>query len=442
MALPTIMLLCLPVLLVLSGFFSGSETALFSLTRHQRAQFKASGTLAGTIITTLLAETRSLLITLLLGNMTVNVLYFVASTKLLLYARDEHLMSPVALGAASIAPLLVIIILGEVLPKLIAARSSVVCSRLVAAPLLATHRVITPIRLAASLLVITPLARLIAPSQSSETLTADELATLLELSQRQGVIDPQEQRMLRQVLDLGRVKVDELMVPRVDIEAFDLASEPGELVELFKRTNLRQVPVYRESLDHVEGFIRARRALLYPPASRLELNALIEPAMFVPQQQRADQLLAQLRREAKTIAMVVDEYGGTAGLVTLEDAAEYLVGDIAGAYDSGSEPMVERIAPGCWRVSAELSTRDWAQAFGQNVPPDVVKTLGAVHTLGGLVMAGLGRAPQVGDHVMIGNLELRVDALDGRRIDHVTVRLAEGDDAHHTSSDDGTGGAS
>lgn len=425
MTLSTLMLLCLPVLLVLSGFFSGSETALFSLTRHQRAQLKASGTLAGTVVTTLLAETRSLLITLLMGNMTVNVLYFVVSTKLLLIAQQEHWLSPVALGAASVAPLLVIIILGEVLPKLVAARAAVVCSRLAAVPLLTVHRVISPIRLIASVVVITPLARLIAPRSRPESLSADELASLLELSQRQGVIDPQEQRILRQALDLGRVKVDELMSPRVDIQAFDMDSDPGGLVELFKRTNLRQAPAYRKNLDHIEGFITARRALLYPPGSRLELNSLVEPATFVPKQQRADQLLAQLRRDGKTIAVVVDEYGGTAGLVTLEDAAEYLVGDIAGAFDGGSQPLVERIAEGVWRVSAELSTRDWAEAFGQRVPADVRKTLGAVHTLGGLVMAGLGRAAQVGDEVKIGNLVLRVDSLDSRRIEHVTVRLGD-----------------
>jgi magnesium and cobalt exporter, CNNM family len=440
MALSTIMLLSLPVLLVLSGFFSGSETALFSLSRHQRAKLEASGTFAGAVITTLLAETRSLLITLLLGNMTVNVMYFVVSTKLLLYAKEESLMGPVALGVASLAPLLAIILLGEVLPKLVATRSSDVFSRLSAVPLLAVHRAISPVRLAASILIITPLARLIAPAQRPESLTPDELGSLLELSRRQGVIDPQEQRMLRQALELGRVKIDELMTPRVDIEAFDLDNDPGELVELFKRTSLRQAPVYKKSLDHIEGFITARRALLYPPGSRLELNALIEPAMFVPQQQRSDQLLAQLRREAKTIAVVVDEYGGTAGLITLEDVAEYLVGDIAGAYDSGSEPMVEEVRSGCWRVSAELSTRDWAQVFGQSVPPDVLKTLGAVHTLGGLVMAGLGRGANVGDLTTFGNLELRVDSLDGRRIEYVTVRLT-GDDEHGGAErDDGKGG--
>lgn len=221
------------------------------------------------------------------------------------------------------------------------------------------------------------------------------------------------------------MKVDELMSPRVDIQAFDMDSDPSGLVELFKRTNLRQTPAYRKNLDHIEGFITARRALLYPPGSRLELNSLVEPATFVPKQQRADQLLAQLRRDGKTIAVVVDEYGGTAGLVTLEDAAEYLVGDIAGAFDGGSQPLVERIAEGVWRVSAELSTRDWAEAFGQRVPADVRKTLGAVHTLGGLVMAGLGRAAQVGDEVKIGNLVLRVDSLDSRRIEHVTVRLGD-----------------
>ncbi len=419
------MLLCLPLLLVLSGFFSGSETALFSLTRHQRVLLKSSGTFAGSAVTTLLGETRSLLITLLMGNITVNVLYFVVSTKLILHLREEQLLGPVALGVVSVVPLLTIIILGEVLPKLAAARSPAMYSRLSAIPLLAVHRAITPVRLVASGLVITPLARLIAPSTRPDALSQDELASMLELSRGQGVIDPQEQRMLRQVLELGRVKVDGLMTPRVDIEAVDVNADPAELVGFFKRTNLRQAPAYRGDLDQMEGLISARRALLNPPSTRRGVNALIEPVLFVPQQQRADQLLAELRKKAKTLAVVVDEYGGTAGLVTLEDVAEHLIGEIAGGYDSGDEPVVEQVSPGCWRVSAELSTRDWAEAFGQNSPPDVLKTLSAVKTLGGLVMARLGRAAQVGDQTTLGNLVLSVEEMDGRRIEIVAVRLED-----------------
>ncbi len=424
MLLP-IMLLCLPVLLFLSGFFSGSETALFSLTRHQRSVIKESDTFAGTAITTLLAETRSLLITLLMGNITVNVLYFVVSTKLLLYLNEQKVIGPAALGVASIVPLLAIIILGEVLPKLAAARAPAAFSRLAALPLLIVHRVISPVRLVASFLVITPLARLIAPAKQPDALSPEELASMLELSRGQGVIDPQEQRMLRQVLELGRVKVDELMTPRVDLEAVDIESAPAELVDFFKKTKLRQVPAYRENLDKIEGIITTRRALLHPPGSGLEVNALIEPVLFVPQQQHADQLLAELRDKAMTLAVVVDEYGGTAGLVTLEDVAEHLVGEIAGGHDRGDDLMVEQVSPGSWRVSAELSTRDWSEAFGKGLPADIQVTLNMVKTVGGLVMARLGRAAQVGDRVAIGNLMLSVEQMDGRRIETVTVRLEE-----------------
>lgn len=435
MLLP-IMLMCLPVLLFLSGFFSGSETALFSLTRHQRTVIKESDTFTGTAVTTLLSETRSLLITLLMGNITVNVLYFVVSTKLLLYLSEEKVIGTAALSVLSVAPLLAIIILGEVLPKLAAARYPANCSRLASMPLLVVHRVISPVRMVASVVVITPLARLIAPSKQPEALSPDELASMLELSQGQGVIDPQEQRMLRQVLELGRVKVDELMTPRVDLDAVDIDNDPADLVAFFKQTKLRQVPAYRGSLDKIEGIIRTRRALLHPPGSRLEVNALIEPVLFVPQQQHAEQLLAELRDKAMTLAVVVDEYGGTAGLVTLEDVAEHLVGEIAGGHDRGDEPMVERVSPGSWRVSAELSTRDWAEAFGKSLPADLQATLTMVKTVGGLVMARLGRAAVVNDQVTIGNLVLTVDQIEGRRIEMVTVQLADKDGASEADEGD------
>ncbi|MCK5113381.1 MAG: HlyC/CorC family transporter [Phycisphaerae bacterium] len=421
MTLPTIMLLSLPVLLVFSGFFSGSETALFSLSRHERVELRASGTFAGMVVTTLLTETRSLLITLLLSNMTVNVLYFVVSTKLLLHAREQQMMGPVALGALSIVPLISIIILGEVLPKLIAARSSVTCSRLAAVPLLTVHRVLAPVRLIASGLVITPLARLIAPSARPESLTPDELATLLEQSQRRGVIDPQEQRMLRQVLELGQVKVDELMTPRVDIEAFDLDNDPAELIDLFKRTNLRHVPAYRGNLDHIEGFIRARRALLYPPGSGLELNTLIEPATFVPQQQRADQLLTQLRREAKTIAVVVDEYGGTAGLITLKDVVEEIVGDFPNPRDEAPCLAVQKISDVEYLLPGDLPVREWAEAF------DIKISHERVSTFGGLVTTLLGKIPQPGDTATLRNLQFTVEKMRHRRVSQLCVKLTGGD---------------
>lgn len=420
-----LMLLALPLLLLASGFFSGSETALFSLSHIHRAQLAQSSSVTNIALSKLLEETRGLLITLLLGNMTANVMYFVISSVLLIAVSRNPLIHPLVMVLAAILPLITIILLGEVLPKLIAARLALRWSRWVALPLLAIHRLVGPVRITCSMLIISPLARLIAPRSKPPDLSANELESLLKISQKQGVIDPDEERILQQVLELGQIKVRELMTPRVDIQAFDLADPPDKLLDLIRRTRLRHVPVYRQTIDHIEGLVYSRLALLDPPQSDSDLKKLIRPVKFVPLQQRADHLLVDLRTSGDTFAIVVDEYGGTAGLATIEDVVEHMVGDIPGTFQTTGEPQVQTINRSTWRAGADLSVREWSDLF-RPIPTRVWAAPDTqVSTLGGLVMARLGRVPRIGDHIQVGNLVIGVERMDGTRIETVTIELAD-----------------
>ena len=413
----------LPVLLIFSGFFSGSETALFSLTRHQRARLARSPHFTGQALTSLLADTRQLLITLLLGNMTINVLYFVISSVLLIRLGDADVLAGPVVFVLSLAPLVAIILLGEVLPKLVAARATLTWSRVIALPMTIVHRGLAPVRLFCSALIIGPLARLVAPTARPPALSHDELDALLDHSRRRGVLDPGEQRVLEQVLELGRLKVRDLMVPRVDMIGFDLANHPAELVDLLREHRVRHVPAYDGGPDQVAGVLFTRQVLLKRPANAEALRKLVRPAKFVPEQQRADRLLVDFRKTGATFAIVVNEYGGTAGLITLEDVVEHLVGDIPGEADAG-EADVERLDDGRYRVSADLAIHDWADLFGRNADVDAVRTTSAISTLGGLVMSRLGRLPEVGDGVTVGsNLRLTIEAMEGRRITSLIAEL-------------------
>jgi len=420
-------LLLLPLLLVASGFFSGSETALFSLTRHQRVQLARSKSFVGTTITTLLSETRALLITLLLGNMTINVLFFVISSVLLIQFNKTAWAGPVTVSIATVLPLLTIILLGEVLPKLVAARLTMGWSRVFALPLYIVHRGIAPVRMVAQAAIITPLARLFFPRREAPSLSEDELESLLTLSQRQGVIDPDEERLLQQVLELSQLKVRDLMVPRVDVKAFDLGDDPAELLEMARQQRMSHVPVYEGDLDHIVGLIHTRQLLLQSPHTRQDVRKLVRQVKFVPEQQRVDQLLVELRKTGTTFAIVVDEYGGTAGLITLEDVVEHMVGDIPGAFDGAQEPQVEHLDARRWRADANLSVHDWADVFGHHATIEGMATLEAVSTVGGLVMARLGRVPKEGDVVSVGNVLITVERVAGRRVDAVLIELRRQD---------------
>lgn len=425
-----LLLSSLPLLLLASGFFSGSETAFFSLTRHQQLQMSRSGTPAGAMVTALLLETRALLITLLMTNTTINVSYFVVSTVLLLRTREAF--HPMVLAGASAGSVMALILVGEVIPKLIAARLAVGWSRMGSWPLMMVHRALAPLRVVMSAAVISPLARLISPVDRPPELSPEEMEVLLELSRTRGVIDDHEERLLQEVLELSQLKVRDLMTPRVDIQAFDLSAPPQALMTLIQTTGLHHIPIYRDDLDHIEGVVHAREVLLKRPTSTATLNRLIRQVNFAPELQRADQLLAQFRKRGTTLAIAVDEYGGTAGLITLEDVVEQMVGQIAGPHEQPKEPEVQQLHPGRWRVEANLPIHVWGDAFrGTAVLPgvdgffDTIRRTreGGISTIGGLVMARLGRLPQEGDRTTVGNVMIQVDQMHGRRIRWLTVQL-------------------
>lgn len=436
------MLLALPILLVFSGFFSGSETALFSLTQHQKLRLSQTKSLAARAITALIAERRGLLITLLLSNMTINVVYFVISAELVIQFEKTGWLSAATLTGITILPLLGIILFGEVLPKLVAAKMTLVFATLVAVPLMLCHRALTPIRVVSQFLVITPLARLFSPAQPAP-LSVEELDALLELSQHHGVIDQGEEQVLQQALDLRELKVTALMTPRVDVVAFDLEDDPAELIALLKEKRPRLLPVYRGDLDHIVGAIYARQALLKRPSIRQDVEKLVRQVKFVPEQQRADRLLHELRRASSTMAIVADEYGGTAGVVTLQDVVSMLVGDIPDEGSLGTQdrdtdetPEVVKLGEAVWRCDARLSVREWISLFKPIVTGEHTDAMSQVSTLGGLMMVLADRMPREGDVVSFGNLKLTVEAMSGRKLGTIRVELSKDE-----STADDQGGA-
>jgi len=413
----------LPVLLAASGFFSGTETAMFSLTAHQRFTFANQRGVVGAAVTQLLDDPRTLLITLMLGNMTINVLYFVVSSALLLKLNPAT-VNPLWIAAMTVAPLLLIILFGEVLPKMVANTAVVSWVRVTALPLYAVHRVIAPMGVALGRFVVQPLGRLIAPSSAPKPrLSGDELQSLLDMSEQRGVIGTNEQQLLREVLRLSRLKVRDVMVPRVDMVGLDIDAEPEALRRLIDERPLSRYVAYEGDIDRVAGMIFTRQFLLAEQGGEpVTLRRLVRQVRFVPELQRVDQLLEDFRKGGTKFAIAVDEYGGTAGLVSLKDVVEEMVGDLDMDAGPGETPetTAERVRKGVWRVNGRLSVHDWAQAFrGEPVFGEASR----VSTVGGLVMTLLGRVPNVGDRVELANVEMEVERMDGERVDSVLLHL-------------------
>lgn len=414
-----ISLIVVPLLLGASAFFSGCETALFSLSESQRIDLARDKdkSIINNAICVLLAETRALLITLLLGNMVVNVSYFIiceVAISIIMKKTEAHGMLA---AVAHVMPLLVLILAGEVIPKMVAARLGITWARFFAVPLLFVHRALTVIRALVSNIVVTPLARLIAPRKKPTSLSPEELESLLELSKSHGHINADEESILQAILELGTLKVYDVMTPRVDVAMFDIADDPVDLVERMRREKRHYALIYDQDTEHLLGIVLARQLMIEPPDDAAKLRRYIRQVLYVPEMQRLDQLLTQFRQSGSSMAVAVDEYGGTAGVIRIEDIVEKMVGPIVDLDDMQEGPQVLTVGLGVFRVSASLPIHEWEAFFGTYDQEH------AISTIGGLVMAKLARLPKVGDTVQLGNLIITVVHMAGRRLHMLELKL-------------------
>lgn len=425
-ALSIILALFLPVLLLGSAAFSSVETALFSLTHADRLRLRRTAPATHAAVTQLLTSPRGLLVSLLLGNTTVNTAYFAIVA--VIAAAWKNAVFEAAFGVAA---LLVIVVGAEVVPKSLAASHRALTCRLLAVPLLWWHRLIAPLRAIAETLVAA-LTRLFRPAGKQEKvhLTPDELSALLEVGGRQGVLDAGEQRLLDDVVQLGIVRVKDVMTPRVEIKWLEAGGTTRDLLRLAAETGLETFPVCRGDLDEETMVGLASMQSVLPVFSRnghdvrLPLVPLLKPVTYVPDRARLDQLLDHFRTAKTHTALCVNESGNLTGIVGLDDVIGELV-RVSMTSAGAPQEQVRMVALGVWEAPGRLSVRDWVEFFG---PGDIdVDT--RVSTLAGLVLAKLGRVPHEGDFVTIRNLRVTVARMHGRVIHTVTVSLANAEDS-------------
>ncbi len=399
----------LAILLCCSAVLSGSETALFSLSKYQLGQFQHSEHRLQRMAASLMRDPRKVLLTILMGNTTVNVLIFASSYVL---ADNISRTSPLLASVWGIVTLVLVVVIGEVLAKTFAISVAVRIAPAVALLIRALQTVFAPVRIVLEYLLVAPISRLLVggPDRHPQRVTVDELKALVDLHEH--VMAPRENDMLQEVVALSSVKVASIMVPRVDMAAFDLSEPRHKILSIIRERRHTRIPVYENSIDEIIGLIHARDLYLNP---NTEPSKLCQPVKFIPEQMTADRLLTHFRESQSQLAVVVDEYGGVSGLVTLKDVVEQIVGDIEQPLDS--EPAVEQIGPRSFRLAGHLNIQPWYEAFGIG-DPDY-----RVMTLGGLVTARLGRLPCEGDELRIGKARLIVEQMKGKRVQRVLVEL-------------------
>jgi putative hemolysin len=397
----------LGLLLLLSGLFSGSETALFSLPRNELREARRSDSGTARAIVGLLGRPRRLLVTVLLCNTVVNVLYFATSWTI---ASELSARKPGLGVAAAAAAFVALLLFGEIVPKAVAVRFPGEASRLAAFPLIFFTYLLAPARVVLSY-VVDIASTLFGQSGPGPRMTTEELRTLVELSEERGFLDVGEGRMIAEAMRLRDVKVREVMVPRVDMVVCDVETSVEEFLDLAHKTRLTIIPVVEGSRDDVVGLVLVKEMILSPNST---LRELARPVYFVPEVANLEMLLEQFRERGMGFAVAVDEFGGTAGIVALEDVLEVVVGEILDEFDEAMEPMRE-VGRGRYVVAGGLALRELSQALGADFESEVADTVA------GFLAEKLGRIPTKGDVVENEGFGLRVTKTVGRRVVEVEV---------------------
>ncbi|MBM3307507.1 MAG: HlyC/CorC family transporter [Candidatus Eisenbacteria bacterium] len=399
------------VLLALSAMFSASETAFFSLTQVELSELDPKSR-----VRRLLKTPEKLLATILLGNTAVNTALGALGALVALHASRALDLRPGAVIAFEVgAVTLVVLIFGEVTPKMFAMQRNRALARRTA-PLLATlMSVASPVVGVLSRLSAAVLGRTSAAERSY--VTAEELRTIVALSERRGTLDEGEREMIDSVMEFRETVVREIMVPRADMECLEDSTTVGEAIAIVKELGYSRFPVFHGDIDHITGVLYAKDLLPFDQereGSR-SISRLPRKAYFTPETKKAGELLRELQRRRTHIAVVVDEYGGTAGLVTLEDLIEEIVGEIRDEHDLEESP-VRIVDERTLLASGTVRLEDLASEYGVN--------LGShddVETLAGYLLNELGRIPAVGESVEHGSLRLEVAAVERRRVTGVRI---------------------
>ena len=393
------------ILILMSAFFSGSETAYFNLKLH-RDNLPPK-------LKDLLKDPRRLLVSILTGNTIINVAIG-SLAAIITYRLSPDNPNLILLQVIVVS--VVLIIFGEILPKTIAIRSSEKFANFVYYPLRFFMIILHPI--AVLLNGINNFVLKLIPKEEKPFDTEEELEILAELGEEKGSLEEEESDMIRSIIKFDDKTVREIMTPRVDMSALPSSSSIDNAMDLISKKQFSKIPLYKENIDEISGVVYAKDLVPYLIGSRpnISLQSISREAYFVPEQKPIDDLLNDFKEKKISLAVVVDEWGGTSGLVTLEDIVEEVMGEIRDPYDIEKSPVSEH-NDGSYIVYGKISIYDLEEEIeGMSFPEER-----DYDTLGGLILDKLEDIPKEGETIMHDNWMIKVLDLNGNRITKVQI---------------------
>ena len=413
-----IQIIFLIVLIMLSAFFSSSETALTTVSSVRIRTLVEEGNKRAAILEKVVENKGKMLSAILIGNNVVNLSASALTTSFVINTFGN---AYVGLGTGIIT--LLILIFGEISPKTMATVKAEKIALRFCGIVNVLMKILTPVIFIVNFLA-NSFIRLTGtdPTAKTETITENELRTIVDVSHEEGVIESEERWMINNVVDFGDAQAKDIMVPRIDMV---LASEDvtyDELMEIFRENMFTRVPVYRDTTDNIIGIINMKDLLFYKQENPFRIHDYLREAYFTYEFKKTSELFMEMRQNSVSLAIVLDEYGATAGLITLEDLLEEIVGEIRDEYDEDELKSIQAISEREYRVEGSLKLDDLNEALGLSLSSE------DYDSVGGLIIGVLDHVPTAGESITKDGIRFVVEAMDKNRIAWVKMYLPEPSD--------------
>ncbi|MBE6007895.1 MAG: HlyC/CorC family transporter [Lachnospiraceae bacterium] len=397
------------VLICFSAFFSAAETALTSLSKIRLRNMVDDNIKNADKVAKITDDPGKLLSTILIGNNIVNICASSIATAIAIS------IDPIkGVGIATAFMTIVVLIFGEITPKTIAAQNSEKISLRFAGPIIIITKLLTPFVIIFNA-VTGVIVRLFGadPSKRTPLITEAELKTMVDVSHEEGVLETEERQMINNVFEFGDSKAKDVMTPRTDIEAVKADISREELISFFKEEQFSRAPVYGEDIDDIIGIVYYKD-VVFSPEEGFDIKDYIRDAFFTYESKGTSELFRIMRTKRIPVAIVVDEYGGTSGLVTLEDLVEEIVGEIADEYDEVEED-IEVVKEDEYIIDGSTHIDDVNEMIGTNIESE------DFDTIGGFVIGVLGTFPEAGETVEYDGIRFVVEEIDKNRIEKLRI---------------------
>lgn len=411
--------LFLVVLIAFSGLFSASENALFSLSYKDKEELKANDTSANRAILNLLSQPKKLLATILVGNNFVNVTFVIVSSVWLETIFNPDMNEYLDFAIKVIIVTLILLLFGEVIPKVYATKRNMTISKMMAIPLLACQKIFA--------FLVIPMVKFTSIIDRrvrihEHTVSADELTHAIDITSDKDT-GQHEKEILKGIVNFGNKTVRQIMKGRVDVAALDISIPFDEMLSKVNELGYSRLPVYTDTFDNIEGVLYIKEILPHLYESKdFNWSTLLKPAFFVPDNKRIDHLLSEFQEERMHMAIVVDEYGGKLGIVTMEDILEEIFGEINDEFDE-EQLTYSKIDDNKYIVEGKLLINDFCKIT--NTDDDFFDSVkGDSETIAGMLLELNGRIPARNETIKFKQFSFTIESVDIRRIKRIKVEIA------------------